>query len=41
METPRKFLPVVNDEFVPRDFGLQTMLQEKSGPPASSQAAAS
>src|SRR5438094_550274 len=41
METPRKFLPVVNDEFVPRDFGLQTMLQEKSGQPASSQPAAS
>src|SRR5213078_2160633 len=37
METPRKFLPVVNDEFVPRDFGLKTMLQEKSVPPASSQ----
>ena len=39
METPQKFLPVVNDEFVARDFGLQTMLQEKPSSPASSQAA--
>src|SRR5205809_6753021 len=39
METSRKFLPVVNDEFVPRDFGLQTMLQEKSSPPVFGQAA--
>jgi hypothetical protein len=29
METPRKFLPDITDEFVPRDFGLQAMLQEK------------
>jgi hypothetical protein len=39
METPRKFLPRINDEFVPRDFGLQTMLQEGSTPPASGQTA--
>jgi hypothetical protein len=30
MKTPRKFLPLVTDEFVPRDFGLQTMLYEKT-----------
>ena len=39
METPRKFLPVINDEFVARDFGLQRMLQERSGPPTTGPAA--
>ena len=39
METPRKFLPKVNKEFDPRDFGLKKMLQERPGPAASGQAA--
>jgi hypothetical protein len=30
-------LPVINKEFVPRDFGLQKMLQERSGPPTTGQ----
>lgn len=39
METPRKFLPRVTDEFVQRDFGLQTMLQERPDSPRSNPAA--
>ena len=39
MKTPRKFLPKINKEFDPRDFGLKKMLQERPGPPASGQAA--
>jgi len=30
MKTPRKFLPKIAEEFVARDFGLQSMLREKS-----------
>jgi len=30
METQRKFLPMIGEGFVPRDFGLQSMLREKS-----------
>jgi len=30
MEIQRKFLPVIGEEFVRRDFGLQSMLREKS-----------
>lgn len=30
MKTPHKFLPLVSQEFVPRDFGLQSMLFEKT-----------
>src|SRR5437762_4598807 len=37
MKTPRKFLPKVNKEFDPRDFGLKKMLQERPGPPVSGQ----
>jgi type IV secretory pathway TraG/TraD family ATPase VirD4 len=29
MKTPRKFLKKINDEFVARDFGLESMLKEK------------
>jgi len=32
METPRRFLPAVAPEFLPRDFGLEQMLKEKSQP---------
>lgn len=28
LETPRNFVPVVTDEFVPRDFDLQQLLKE-------------
>jgi hypothetical protein len=28
MKTPRKFLPVITEEFVPRDFDLQQLLKE-------------
>jgi type IV secretory pathway TraG/TraD family ATPase VirD4 len=34
METPRRFLPSVTPEFLPRDFGLEEMLKEKSEPRA-------
>jgi type IV secretory pathway TraG/TraD family ATPase VirD4 len=30
MKMPRKFLPLVSEEFVPRDFGLQSMLFDKT-----------
>ncbi len=33
MKTPREFLPKIDEEFVPRDFGLQMMLRETSGHP--------
>jgi hypothetical protein len=26
MKMPQKFLPLVSEEFIPRDFGLQSML---------------
>ena len=26
MKTPRKFLPLIDEEFAPRDFDLQSML---------------
>ena len=32
METPRKFLPTVAPEFLPRDFGLEQMLKDKAPP---------
>ena len=35
METPRKFLPTVAPEFLPRDFGLEQMLKEEPQSPAS------
>jgi type IV secretory pathway TraG/TraD family ATPase VirD4 len=31
MKTPRKFLPLIDEEFAPRDFDLQSMLYEKTG----------
>ncbi|MCI0723165.1 MAG: type IV secretion system DNA-binding domain-containing protein [Acidobacteria bacterium] len=40
METPRKFLPLVREEFVPRNFGLQQMLAEKSASVSQPQTAA-
>jgi hypothetical protein len=30
MKMPCKFLPLVSEEFVPRDFGLQSMLFDKT-----------
>jgi type IV secretory pathway TraG/TraD family ATPase VirD4 len=30
MKMPRKFLPLVSEEFTPRDFGLQSMLFDKN-----------
>jgi hypothetical protein len=30
MKTPQKFLPLVSKEFLPRDFGLQSMLFAKT-----------
>jgi type IV secretory pathway TraG/TraD family ATPase VirD4 len=32
METPRKFLPSIASEFLPRDFGLEEMLKERPQP---------
>jgi hypothetical protein len=32
MSTPRRFLPQVAPEFLPRDFGLGQMLTDKSQP---------
>ena len=35
METPRRFLPAIEPEFLPRDFGLEQMLKEEPQSPAS------
>jgi type IV secretory pathway TraG/TraD family ATPase VirD4 len=37
MKTPRKFLPTITDEFLPRDFDLQQLLKEApASPPTAS-----
>ncbi len=33
MKTPRKFLPTITDEFLPRDFDLQQLLKEAPAVP--------
>ena len=37
MRTPREFLPLVNEEFLPRDFGLREMLGKKPDQPTQTQ----